>query len=105
MWAASDVREFKPERFLAMAPIPYEKPMTEKEVYLPLSGPNLPFGAGRRGCFGRNLAWLEMRIVITLLVWYFEFLHVGEKLGGMDVIDRATEVPRNCYVMLKKIEL
>jgi cytochrome P450 len=43
------------------------------------------FSAGSRGCVGKNLAWLEMRIVIAKALWTFEVkADPTSKLGGGD---------------------
>lgn len=43
------------------------------------------FSAGSRGCVGKNLAWLEMRIVIAKTLWMFELrADPTNKLGGGD---------------------
>ena len=33
---------------------------------------SLPFGAGPRICIGRNLAWLEMQLILSHLLWNFD---------------------------------
>lgn len=43
------------------------------------------FSTGSRGCVGKNLAWLEMRIVIAKALWMFEVkADPMNKLGGGD---------------------
>ncbi|KAF2134348.1 benzoate 4-monooxygenase cytochrome-like protein P450 [Dothidotthia symphoricarpi CBS 119687] len=43
------------------------------------------FSTGSRGCVGKNLAWLEMRIVIAKTLWTFEVkADPTNKLGGGD---------------------
>jgi cytochrome P450 len=43
------------------------------------------FSTGSRGCVGKNLAWLEMRIVIAKALWTFEIkADPTNKLGGGD---------------------
>ncbi|CAN9264299.1 unnamed protein product [Alternaria alternata] len=42
-----------------------------------------PFSYGRRDCIGRNLAFLEMRLIIALLVWNFD-LELGEGMDGWE---------------------
>lgn len=43
------------------------------------------FSYGSRGCVGKNLAWLEMRIVIAKTLWKFEVkADPTNKLGGGD---------------------
>ncbi|KAI1865327.1 uncharacterized protein JN550_008375 [Neoarthrinium moseri] len=33
---------------------------------------SLPFGTGPRVCIGRNLAYMEMRLIISLILWHFD---------------------------------
>lgn len=33
---------------------------------------NLPFSSGPRGCLGKNLAYLEMRIILARLFWRYD---------------------------------
>ncbi|KAJ4398236.1 hypothetical protein N0V91_010350 [Didymella pomorum] len=62
-----DPQSFHPERWLP-------------EVYNDPSSPfhndrrdvHKPFSYGRRDCIGRNLAFLEMRLIIALLLWNFD---------------------------------
>lgn len=105
VWDAVDIGAFAPERWLQTDKSEDEDGRTvERDIFDPQAGPNLPFGAGARACFGRRLAYLEMRIALTLLIWSFEFLEMGEELNNFAVIDRATEMPRDCYVKLRKLE-
>lgn len=96
-WDPSDVRLFRPERWLRT------EAETGKVVYDPQNGPMLAFSLGPRGCFGRRLAYLETRIVLALLVWNFEFLKLPEALSSRDSFDTMTKNPRQCYVSLKKV--
>lgn len=32
-----------------------------------------PFSFGPRNCIGRNLAYIEMRLVLAKLIWHFDF--------------------------------
>lgn len=41
-----------------------------------------PFSVGPRGCIGRNLAWAEMRIFLTRLLWAFDITE--EEGRGLD---------------------
>jgi cytochrome P450 len=52
---------FSPERWLV------NDETTGIWVYDATAGPVFPFGLGMRGCFGRKLAYYELRIVITLI--------------------------------------
>lgn len=40
-----------------------------------------PFSLGPRGCFGINLAYLEMRVILARMVWELEWEMVGCPLG------------------------
>ena len=41
-----------------------------------------PFALGPRNCLGKNLAWLEMRLILTHLLWSFDLaVPTGETLG------------------------
>ena len=67
------------------------------------SGPMLTFGAGPRGCFGRRLAYLEIRLVTALLVWNFEFEKCPEALSSYNAKDILTTMPRKCFVKLRRV--
>jgi cytochrome P450 len=67
-----DISEFKPERWL-----------NDDGTYNPNAGPSLGFGVGLRGCFGKKLGLLELRIFFVLLVWNFEVLPPIGELGPL----------------------
>ncbi|KEQ59861.1 cytochrome P450 [Aureobasidium melanogenum CBS 110374] len=96
IWEVSDINVFKPERWL--------RPTDKKgEVeFQKNAGPSLQFGAGIRGCFGRRLAYIELRMLIVLIIWNFELLPVPEKLGTYLASDKITHQPQKCYLCLKK---
>ncbi|KFX98731.1 hypothetical protein V490_02139 [Pseudogymnoascus sp. VKM F-3557] len=54
--------EFRPERWLGEG----------KEYANDRLGASLPFGTGPRVCIGRNLAYLEMRLVAAHILWNFD---------------------------------
>jgi cytochrome P450 len=60
---------FKPERWLSKSEDP--EGSSESEVALAESG-HCAFSTGSRGCVGKNMAWLEMQIVIAKLVYALE---------------------------------
>jgi cytochrome P450 len=70
--------QFCPERWIVG-----EQGSTEESVALAESA-FCAFSTGPRGCVGRNMAWLEMRIVLAKLVWRFEVRQhpSGGNLGG-----------------------
>lgn len=58
----------------------------------------LPFSAGSRGCFGKKIALLELKIMITIFILRFEFPRLPERLSGYQVQDGLTSRPQSCYV-------
>jgi cytochrome P450 len=59
--------QFRPERWMAG-----EADSTDASVSLAESA-FCAFSTGSRGCVGKNMAWLEMRIVLAKLLMTFEF--------------------------------
>ncbi|KAJ8123122.1 hypothetical protein ONZ43_g849 [Nemania bipapillata] len=68
------------------------------------AGPQLGFGLGPRACWGRRLAYLEMRVVIAMLVWQFQLLETPAGLSSHAGLEGIARVPQQCYVRLRKIE-
>ena len=66
------------------------------------AAPQFAFGQGLRGCWGRRIAYVELRIVLTLLIWQFDLLPVLPALNNtsatLSVISRADA----CYVRLRR---
>jgi hypothetical protein len=58
----------------------------------------LPFSGGPRGCFGKHIAMLEMKIMIAVLVLKFEFPQLAKSLSGYQAQDGLTSRPTYCYV-------
>ncbi|KAG8164295.1 hypothetical protein KVR01_006213 [Diaporthe batatas] len=93
-WDAADVSEFKPERWLS-----------ENGEFDATSGPAMAFSLGTRSCFGKRLANIQLRMLLTLIVWNFELQKCPEKLSGYGHKMGLTTEPMDCYVRLRKIEL
>lgn len=74
------------------------------KVFDPKAGPILSFGLGHRGCFGKRLAYLEMRMVLTLLIWNFQFKKLDEPLNSHQMYDSITTKPKYCYVALEELQ-
>ena len=96
-WNPKDMAQFVPERWIA-------KDEQGNEIYDAMAGPLLTFGLGPRGCFGKRLAYIEMRLMITMIMWNFELLKCPEALSGYAAIDKITHKPQQCYLRLKKVE-
>ena len=69
-----DMKAFDPERWLV------RKDNGEVE-FDGTTYPQLAFGGGVRGCWGRKLADLEMQIATAMLVCKFDFLEVPQPLA------------------------
>ncbi|CBX97121.1 hypothetical protein IAQ61_007939 [Plenodomus lingam] len=92
-WDPDTIAEFDPQRWLV-------RDQEGKEVFDPMAGPQLQFGAGQRGCYGRKLAYLELRIALVLVIWAFELRAVPEAYDGWGVIDMLTRNPEQAYLRL-----
>jgi cytochrome P450 len=77
--------------------------LTGDVVFDPLQGPFLAFGTGQRACFGKKFAYLELRLVLTLLVWNFTFEELPDSLNTWDVDSSTQMAPTTCYVKLKRM--
>lgn len=95
-WDPEDMDKFQPERWLTTAE-------GGQETFDSSAGPTLPFGLGLRGCFGRRLAYMELKLLVTLLVWTFEFLPCPNELSSYEDIEGLTRKPKQCFVSLKVI--
>lgn len=93
-WADEDIGLFRPERWLAEE--------DGKQVFDGQAGPTMPFSLGIRGCFGRRLAYLELRLLLTVIVWSFELLECPEDLSGYEAVDGVVHGPAKCFVRLRK---
>lgn len=73
-----DPEEFKPERFLLASPRSggQEDEMIKEEVLK-----YIPFGSGRRGRPGSNLAYLSAGIAIGVMVQCFDWKIEGDKVN------------------------
>lgn len=100
-WDGMDPEKFLPERWLKKE-TREDGSGGDKVVYDAQAGPMLSFSLGLRGCFGRRLAYLTMRILFTLLVWNFELEPVPAELDSWTAVQILTRKPRQCYVRLRE---
>lgn len=56
-----------------------------------------PFLLGTRACMGRNMAWIELRILLAKLVWLFDF----ELVQGQG----SWESKNKCFILWEKPDL
>ncbi|KAL5592998.1 hypothetical protein FOBRF1_012100 [Fusarium oxysporum] len=94
-WPEDNMDSFQPERWLS-------KGDDGQSQFNSSAGPTLPFGLGKRGCFGQRLAYLEMKLVISLIVWSFEFQVCPEDLSSYEDYLGMTRMPKYCYIKLKE---
>lgn len=85
---------FHPERWLR------KDAETGEKVFDIKAGPTLSFSLGPRECWGKRLAYLELKLVTTLLVWNFEFLPLPSELVDWDIVDVLNAKPKRCFVRL-----
>lgn len=96
LWDPTDVMAFKPERWIKTD----EKGVERFDVH---SGPMMQFGGGLRGCFGKKLAYLEIRIFVALLVWTYHLEQLPEKLKSFEAFDCLTHKPKQCNTILREL--
>ncbi|KAI9150468.1 Cytochrome P471 monooxygenase [Paramyrothecium foliicola] len=97
-WDSTDVAQFKPERWLTRSV------SGEDLQFNSQAGPSMPFGLGGRACFGRRLAYVEFRILLTMVVWNFELMECPDELSSYSGQLAVVHKPRKCFVRLKRIE-
>lgn len=89
--------QFRPERWLT------RDKTSGKDVFDIAAWPAMPFSLGIRSCFGRKLAMMELKIIVSMLVWVFEFLPCAEAISSYDDIQVKLREPRQCYVLLRRL--
>lgn len=92
----SDMRVFDPERWLI------HKAGAAAEVEFDANAvPQIAFGMGPRSCWGRRMAYLELRLVVCLVVWNFDLLDVSPDLAdpkaSYGIVHRADQ----CHLRLR----
>ncbi|KAF4969320.1 hypothetical protein FZEAL_10250 [Fusarium zealandicum] len=92
-WDDMDPERFHPERWLV-------EDQDGKKAFNASAGPTLAFSAGNRGCWGKRLGYLELRIVLSVLVWVFNFEEVPVEIVNWDTYDSLVTAPKECFVRL-----
>lgn len=94
-WDSAAPEEFRPERWLreGRGPMP---------IFDPAAGPALAFSAGNRGCWGKRLGYLELRIVLALLVWSFEF-SISDKFSSLETVNSLASAPKHLIITMTEI--
>jgi cytochrome P450 len=97
----ADISEFLPERWLATKTTDTG---VEETVFDPSKCPSQAFGLGPRGCFGKKLAYMEIRIFLTLLFWELKLEPIPPELATDDEMISLTRTPKNVYVRLAMVQ-
>ncbi|KAL7904529.1 cytochrome P450 [Trichoderma velutinum] len=92
-----DITQFKPERWLKMVK---NADGTEVEKFYQKAGPSLSFSSGPRQCSGKNLAYLQLKLMMVLIIWNFELQPLQQSLNGPEIIEGLVNAPKCCYVKL-----
>ncbi|KAF5230621.1 hypothetical protein FAUST_9712 [Fusarium austroamericanum] len=92
-WDDMDPEMFYPERWLV-------EDQDGKKSFSASAGPTLAFSAGNRGCWGKRLGYLELRVVLSILIWVFNFEEVPEEIVNWDTYDSLVTAPKECFVRL-----
>ncbi|KAK1720107.1 cytochrome P450 [Colletotrichum lupini] len=96
-WSHSDfpAEDFRPERWL----------QAEGEAFKfnNNAGPFMSFSSGPRGCWGKRLAYLELRMIVTLLVWNLEFLKLPAELEDPGLTEGLFTKPKSSMIKLRVI--
>ncbi|ELR06955.1 hypothetical protein GMDG_08189 [Pseudogymnoascus destructans 20631-21] len=96
-WKHEGMADFDPERWMA------EDKATGQKLFNSAAGPHLIFGLGERGCYGRRMAYVEIKLLITQIVWNFQLYKCPEALSSYAAIDKMTHVPQQCYIKPVKL--
>lgn len=88
-----------PEAFIPERWLKYEG---DSAAFDSQSGPFLSFSTGTRGCFGRRLAYLQLKVLMVLLLWNLELGVLPEELQSFDAVDGLMTKPAKCYVRISE---
>ncbi|KAI3341508.1 cytochrome P450 [Ustulina deusta] len=94
-WDDKDIGAFRPERWLKTGSA------SSAVTFDPTSGPQLAFGLGPRGCFGKRLALQTLKMQFALIVWHFKLLRTPPQLSGYDAVQKFAREPTQCYLRLE----
>ncbi|KAF5718751.1 TRI13-cytochrome P450 [Fusarium mundagurra] len=97
-----DYTSFKPERWLKTAAGPDGK---EDVSFDSQAFPIQAFGLGPRGCFGRRMSYLEMKIFFTLVIWTFELLPLPSDVARPKPVSSLTRNPDRVFIKPRKVVL
>ncbi|KAF8081729.1 hypothetical protein N665_0869s0011 [Sinapis alba] len=95
--------DFKPERFLASSRSEEQEDATKEKVLK-----YLPFGSGRRGCPGTNLAYIFLGTAIGMMIQCFDWKIEGDKVNMEEALSGMVLTmahPLKCTPILREIPI
>ncbi|GAB0146748.1 hypothetical protein EsHS_00007138 [Epichloe bromicola] len=101
LFDSADISEFVSERWLTTKTT---ERRDDEMVFDPSKCPSQAFGLGPRGCFGKKLAYMEIRTFLTLVFWEFKLEPVKPELAADDEMISLTRTPKNVYIKLTKMQ-
>ncbi|KAI0130193.1 cytochrome P450 [Xylariales sp. AK1849] len=87
-------KEFIPERWINTDDPPFTS--DKREVHE-------PFSYGPRNCLGKNLAWLELRLLLTKTLWQYDIELLPESMGWTNQKSYLTWEKGPLLVKLRKV--
>ncbi|GKU11352.1 unnamed protein product [Fusarium langsethiae] len=97
-----DFPSFVPERWLKST---VNESGKEEVVFDSQAFPIQAFGLGPRGCFGKRLAYLEMKIFFTLIIWTFELLPLPARVATPKAVSSLTRNPDRVFIKARRVVL
>ncbi|CAI0653167.1 unnamed protein product [Colletotrichum noveboracense] len=91
--------DYAPERWLA------KSGDGGRDVFDATRGRNMIFSMGPRGCYGRKLAYVQMRMLVVLILWGFQLEELPDELNTTGAYDKLTREPHDCYVRLTALTI
>ena len=55
-----------------------------------------------RSCWGRRMAAMEVKTILSMLIWHFEMLEIPAALSGYAGFDGVSRRPQKCFVRLRR---
>ncbi|KZL63233.1 cytochrome p450 monooxygenase [Colletotrichum incanum] len=93
-----DTAAYMPERWLV-------KTDDGRESFDATRGRNMIFSMGPRGCYGRKLAYVQLRMLVVMVLWNFQLEELPYELNTTGAYDKLTREPHDCYVKLTALHL
>ena len=93
-----DLMTYDPERWLRKGP-------NGEIEFDGAAGPQMIFGLGPRGCFGKRLAYLKMRTMTTLVVWSLDLLETPQSLSSHAATDGISHRAVQCFIKPRSLRV